>query len=240
MTFASLRTLVRTEIVGLASLAAAAACGLAFIQIADEVTEGETHAIDETILLSLRQVDRQDPIGPRWVEIMFTDLTSLGSTTILTLVTLAVLGYLLITGKRGAALMVLCAVGGGTLLNNLLKMFFDRPRPDLVAHIVDVHTASFPSGHAMLSAITYLTLGALLARVQVRRRVKIYILTLAVTITIMVGVSRVYLGVHWPTDVLAGWCAGASWAILCWIVALYLQRRGKVEEPGEEPGAAKA
>jgi undecaprenyl-diphosphatase len=240
MTLASLRTLVRTEIVGLASLAAIAAGVLAFIGIADEVGEGETHAIDETILLSLREADRQDPIGPRWVEIMFTDLTSLGSTTILTIVTLAVLGYLLMVGKKGAALMVLCAVGGGTLLNSLLKLFFDRPRPDLVAHIVDVHTASFPSGHAMLSAITYLTLGALLARVQERRRVKIYILTLAVTITIMVGVSRVYLGVHWPTDVLAGWCAGASWAILCWIAALYLQRRGKVEEPGAEPGAAKA
>ncbi len=240
MPFASLRTLVRTEIVGLASLAAAAACGLAFIQIADEVTEGETRALDETILLSLRETDRQDPIGPRWVEIMFTDLTSLGSTTILTIVTLAVLGYLLMTGKKGAALMVLCAVGGGTLLNSLLKLFFDRPRPDLVAHIVDVHTTSFPSGHAMLSAITYLTLGALLARVQEKRRVKIYVLTLAVTITIMVGISRVYLGVHWPTDVLAGWCAGASWAILCWIAALYLQRRGKVEEPGEAPGAAKA
>ena len=124
---------------------------------------------------------------------------------------------------------VIAAVVGGTLLSTALKMGFERPRPDLVPHGTRIYTASFPSGHAMLSAVTYLTLGALLARVQKRRRVKALLLGLAILITLLVGMSRVYLGVHWPSDVLAGWCVGAAWAALCWFVALQLQRRGEVE-----------
>jgi undecaprenyl-diphosphatase len=131
--------------------------------------------------------------------------------------------------KRGAALLVLASVGGGALLSTLLKLSFERPRPDLVPHAVAVYTASFPSGHAMLSAVTYLTLGTLLARIQPRRRLRAYIVAVAVLLTLLVGTSRVYLGVHWPTDVLAGWCLGAAWAMLCWAVALWLQRRGRVE-----------
>jgi undecaprenyl-diphosphatase len=115
------------------------------------------------------------------------------------------------------------------LLSTALKLGFARPRPDLVPHGVRVYTASFPSGHAMLSAVTYLTLGALLARVQPQRRVKAFLLGLAIALTVLIGMSRVYLGVHWPSDVLAGWCGGAAWASLCWFVALQLQRRGEVE-----------
>jgi undecaprenyl-diphosphatase len=119
------------------------------------------------------------------------------------------------------------------LLSTLLKLGFERPRPDLVPHAVVVYTASFPSGHAMLSAVTWLTLGALLMRVEPRRRVKAYVLALAVLTTLLVGASRIYLGVHWPTDVLAGWCIGAAWALMCWLAALWLQRRGRVEETRE-------
>ena len=151
----------------------------------------------------------------------------------LTIVVLATLAYLLLARKRGAALLVLGAVVGGMLLSTGLKLGFERPRPDLVPHGARVYTASFPSGHAMLSAITYLTLGALLARVQEGRRIQAFLMGLAVFITLLVGVSRVYLGVHWPSDVLAGWAVGAAWAALCWFVALQLQRRGKVEDPGE-------
>ena len=120
------------------------------------------------------------------------------------------------------------------LLSSGLKGLFDRPRPDLVPHAVEVYTMSFPSGHATLSAVTYLTLGALLARVQPRRRVKAYLLGVAVLLAVLIGASRVYLGVHWPTDVLAGWCVGAAWAMLCWTVATWLQRRGEVEGEHEE------
>ena len=204
---------------------------LAFAGIAAAALGGHLQGFDRAFLLALRTGDAHDPIGPHWVEIMFLDLTSLGSYTIVTVITFAVTGFLLFDGRRGTALLVLAAVGGGTLLNNLLKYMFDRPRPDLVAHAVDVQTTSFPSGHAMLAATVYLTLGVLLARTQHRRSVRIYILALAAAITVLVGVSRVYLGVHWPTDVMAGWCAGAAWAAICWEIARRLQQRGDVEKP---------
>jgi undecaprenyl-diphosphatase len=218
----------------LAALAAVAGLLFAFVELVGDVAEGDTTAFDRAVLLALRNpADLSDPIGPWWLEVMFEDLTSLGGTSVLTLITLAALGYLLMDGKRAAALLVAVSVGGGTLLSTLLKLGFERPRPDLVAHHVDVFTASFPSGHAMLSAVTYLTLGALLARVQARRRHKIYLLALAAFMALLIGFSRIYLGVHWPTDVLAGWAAGAAWALLCWLVALWLQRRGQIEPAAE-------
>ncbi|WP_426959868.1 phosphatase PAP2 family protein [Muricoccus radiodurans] len=111
------------------------------------------------------------------------------------------------------------------IASSLLKIGYDRPRPDLVPHAVEVYTASFPSGHAMLSAVTYLTLGALLMRVQPSRRVRSFVLGMAILTTLMVGISRVYLGVHWPTDVMAGWCFGAGWAVICSMAALLWIRR---------------
>jgi undecaprenyl-diphosphatase len=218
----------------LAGLGALAGILYAFSALVDEVGEGETRAFDTAILLALRNpADTSDPIGPWWLEVMFRDLTSLGSTAVLTLITVIAIGYLLIDGKRGAALLVLAAIGGGTGLSVLLKLGFDRPRPDLVAHAVDVYTTSFPSSHAMLSTVTYLTLGALLARLQERRRQKVYIMGIAAGIALLIGFSRIFLGVHWPTDVLAGWCIGAAWALGCWLVTIWLQRRGKVEHAAE-------
>ncbi|MET0500601.1 MAG: phosphatase PAP2 family protein [Candidatus Binatia bacterium] len=203
---------------------------LLFAKLVDHVRAFETHAFDQAVLLAFRTPgDLADPIGPAWLELLVRDITSLGGITLVTLITVAVIGFLLIDGKRAAALLVLASVGGGSVLSSLLKIGIDRPRPDLVAHLVEVSTASFPSGHAMLSAVIYLTLGALLSRVEARRRVKIYFLTVAVILTFLVGLSRIYLGVHWPTDVLAGWCAGSAWAAFCWRVALALQRGGEVE-----------
>lgn len=208
--------------------------GWAFLEVAEEVSEGEVQAIDRQAILALRvPEDPSDPLGPRWLEEAGRDMTALGGMGVLSLLTLAVAGFLWLGGKPHAALFVLVAVGGGIVLSTALKGFFDRPRPDLVPHGSYVYTTSFPSGHSMLSAVTYLTLGALLARVQARRRLKVYLLTLAVVVTLLVGVSRIYLGVHWPTDVLAGWSAGAAWALLCWVAALLLQRRGRVEEADE-------
>ena len=201
-----------------------------FAQLADEVVEGETRAFDNAVMLAMRSADDpSDPIGPEWFEEGVRDITSLGSSTVLVLVSLIVIGFLLISGAYGAAILVAVSVGGGMLLVHLLKDVFQRARPDLVPHAVQVFTNSFPSGHATLSAVTYLTLGALLARVERPRAAKMYFLGVAITLTMIVGTSRVYLGVHWPTDVLAGWCVGAAWAIICWVVATRLQRRGKVE-----------
>lgn len=202
-----------------------------FAELADEVMEGQTESVDQRILLAMRSpTDRTDPWGPTWVEEIGRDLSALGGAAFLTILTLTVAGYLLLEGKRRAALFALAAIVGGVVLSLILKEGFDRPRPDLVPHGVHVYTTSFPSGHSMMSAVTYLTLGALLARVQLRPTMKAYVLTLAVLLTIAVGTSRVYVGVHWPTDVLAGWTAGATWALLCWLAARWLQRRGKVEQ----------
>jgi len=208
----------------------------AFAKIAEEVMEGETRGFDRFILLALRTPSNpSDPLGPPWVEAMARDITSLGGIVVLLMVSVAAVGFLFLVRRPAAALLVVASVGGGTVLSTLLKLGFERPRPELVPHGAEVFTASFPSGHAMLSAVVYLTLGALLARTQSRRRVKAYLLTLAVLLTGMVGVSRVYLGVHWPTDVMAGWCIGSAWAILCWLVARWLQGRGRMKaESGED------
>lgn len=203
-----------------------AACTWAFIQLADEVGEGEATGFDTAILLSLRDpADPSDPIGPGWFEEVARDVTALGSMTILIGITAAVAGYLWLAGKRRSVALVLASVGGGIAVSSLFKRGFDRPRPDLVPHATEVYTASFPSGHAMLAAVTYLTLAAMLARVQPTRALKIYLFALATFVTALVGISRVYLGVHWPTDVLAGWTAGAAWALACWLVASWLGER---------------
>ncbi|HWJ00705.1 MAG TPA: phosphatase PAP2 family protein [Burkholderiales bacterium] len=207
-----------------------------FISIAGEVREGETADWDRRLLLALRSAaDPAVPWGPPWVQEMARDFTALGGVAMLSLMTFAAVGYLLLARKHYAAVAVFVAVAGGLVLSTLLKLGFDRPRPDLVPHGSLVYTTSFPSGHSMMAAVTYLTLGALLARVEGSIRIKIYLLSVAVVLTVLVGVSRVCLGVHWPTDVAAGWTVGAAWALLCSLVMRRLQRRGKVEPPsGEE------
>jgi undecaprenyl-diphosphatase len=228
----SLRARSLQELVPFAMLALIAAMIAAFGKIADEVIDGETHAFDEAVLRALRNPnDLADPIGPAWLEHVMRDVTSLGSFTVVAFVALVAIGYLLIDGKRAAAVFVLAAIAGGVVISEGLKHLFARPRPELVAHLVEVQTASFPSGHAMLSAVTFLTLGALLARIQSRRRLKAYVVFVAILLTLLIGASRVYLGVHWPTDVLAGWCAGAAWAMGCWLLAIWLQNRGRIEQP---------
>lgn len=229
-----LRARSMQELIPFAILGLIAAMLAGFGKLAGEVIDGDTRAFDEALLRALRNpADPRDPVGPEWIESVMRDITSLGSFTVLTVVTIGVIGYLLIDGKRAAALFVFIAVAGGGILSDLLKYLFARPRPELVAHLVDVRTLSFPSGHAMASAVTFLTLGALLVRVQSRKRLKAYVLSVAIVLTLIIGASRVYLGVHWPTDVLAGWCAGAAWAMGCWLLAHWLQRRGQIEQPGE-------
>lgn len=201
-----------------------------FAGAADAIVGGKTRAFDERILLALRTPgDLSNPIGPIWFEEMMRDFTAIGSTGVLTLMVLAVAGFLVMTRKGHAAVAVLVAVVGGVLVSQTMKWAYARPRPELVPHGAEVYTASFPSGHAMMSAIVYLTLGALLARTQSSPAVKAYVMSVAVILTVLVGTSRVYLGVHWPTDVLAGWVLGAVWALGCWFVMVWLQGRGQVE-----------
>jgi undecaprenyl-diphosphatase len=186
---------------------------------------------DAWLLRALRNPsDPTDPLGPRWVEEMARDFTGLGGMGVLALITAASVCYLFMMRKRHAALFLLAAVLGGLLLSSLLKEAFDRSRPDLVSQLSYVFTDSFPSGHSMMSALTYLTLGTLLARMHKDRHLRAFFFTTAILIALLVGVSRVYLGVHWPSDVLAGWAFGAVWAALCWRLALWFQQRGSVEQ----------
>lgn len=218
------------EMAPLATVALVGLLGWGFIELAGIVLEGDVLGFDRTLLLALREPGNPAmPIGPSWVQESARDLTGLGGHVILGLITLSTVAYLTMTGRGRAAILVLASIGGGMILSAVLKIGFERPRPDLVPHAVRVYTASFPSGHAMLSAVTYLTLGALLARIHEQRRVKLFFLGLALVLTLTIGASRIYLGVHWPSDVLAGWCGGAAWASLCWYAALVLQRQGKVE-----------
>jgi undecaprenyl-diphosphatase len=200
------------------------------VELADDVFEGETRDFDEKVLLAFREdADREDPVGPAWLEEMARDVTGLGGIVVLTFTTLAVAGFFLLQRKWHLAIYVTAAVATGALASAFLKSGFDRSRPDLVAHGQVVYTASFPSGHSMISAVVFLTLGALLAEALRDRALRGYVLGLAGALTLTVGVSRVYLGVHWPTDVLAGWAAGAGWALACWAVSRLLRRRGQIE-----------
>ena len=203
--------------------------------LASEVVEGDTLAFDRWLIAGLRDsADPGSPIGPWWLNKAMVDLTALGGGPFLTLLTIAAAGFLLAARKWGMAVFVVLAIAGGGLAGNLLKWIFVRARPDLVPHLVSVDSASFPSGHAMNSAVTYLTLGVLLSRTQTDQRLKAYLMGTAIFLTLIVGFSRVYLGVHWPTDVVAGWAVGAAWAILASLVAARLQRQHTIEREGEK------
>src|SRR2546421_10374351 len=195
-----------------------------FIGLTDTVMEGHTQRFDQRV----NAFFIHHP-GPPFFQDAGRDLTALGGVTVLTLGIAAVAGYLFLSGQRGLMILVIIATVGGLLVTTSLKHWIDRPRPPLMQPGTIVYTTSFPSGHSALSAATYLTLGALLARAMQSRILKFYFLLIALILTFLVGMSRVYLGAHYPTDVLAGWTVGLVWSLLCWIVARELQRRNVVE-----------
>lgn len=233
----ALAWLGRHELAILLAIGGLAAGVWLFAALADEVMEGGTEKLDRKLLLAFRQPGDLRPLGSPAIQDAARDITALGGVAVLGLLTLGVGVFLALDGKTYMALFVLGAVGSGLLASTLLKAFFGRPRPSLVPYAAYASNSSFPSGHSMMSAVTYLVLGALLARSQEGKLLKAYFLLTAALITVMVGISRVYLGVHWPTDVLAGWTAGAVWALVCWLLARWLQRRHTLEP--EEQHAAK-
>ncbi len=195
------------------------------IRLAGEVIEGETLSFDKRVLMSLRDpADLSRPIGPAWLASGALDVTALGSATVLGLTVFAVAGFLALQGMWRTGAFVTAATGGALVINAALKHLFHRPRPEVVPHLREVMTMSFPSGHALTSAVVYLTLGALSMRIAERGITKFYCMAVAMLVTGLVGLSRVYLGVHYPTDVLAGWLVGLSWALVCWLVHRALER----------------
>ncbi len=208
---------------------------LLFAWIADEALEGSTGKLDAQILLAFRHPgDPALPIGPLWLLQVAIDLSALGGFTVLWLLSAAAIGLLLTLRRWTEAVVLTVSLGGASVLNAVLKLGFHRVRPDVVPHLAVVSNASFPSGHAMLSAATYLTIGAMLAQAQPKLGPRVYILGLAVVVAMLVGISRLYLGVHWPSDVLAGWCLGAAWALAFWVFA----RKAKQAAPSSPPPLA--
>jgi undecaprenyl-diphosphatase len=212
-------------------LAISAIALLGFIGLADLVMDGDTRDVDERILLALRSAP-DDPIGPKWLEAYMRDVTALGGFAVLSIIVLGVSGFLAATNRQRIALRIFAISLSGWLLTHAVKLVFLRPRPDLVEHGADFYATSFPSGHAMTSAIVYLTLGAALARTTDDGRVKLYVLALAIALTVTIGFSRVYLGVHWPTDVLGGWALGAAWVGVAWQAFRVIDRRAEKRQRG--------
>jgi undecaprenyl-diphosphatase len=198
---------------------------LAFLQLADAIQTGPL-SIDQRILLALRSpVDVTVGRGGPTVEGVVRDITALGSPTLAILFSLTVVGWLLLTDRPGAALFVTIAMLGAWALNDGLKELFDRQRPSIVPHLVDLDSPSFPSGHTMVSAVFYPTLAELLGRLVHQSRVRFYLMGVALGVAVLVGFSRIYLAMHYPSDVLGGLAVGFAWALLCGIVARLLQRR---------------
>jgi undecaprenyl-diphosphatase len=217
----------RFELKSIATVAAIAGALIGLVVLTSLVVGGSTTAFDHRLLLSLREAGNpNDPLGAPWFEEMVRDVSALGSTVVLTLAVAIGATYLLLikAPQKAAFLLIACVVG--TSINRLLKVVFGRERPDLVAHETLTSGASYPSGHSANSAIIYLLLGMMLARVEDSYAAKAYIFLVCVLITLLVGLSRIYLGVHWPTDVIAGWALGAVWALLCWMVLINLQPSG--------------
>ncbi len=197
-----------------------------FISPADEVMEKETHHFDETILLAMREPgNTKDPVGPPWLGEMARDITALGGFALLSGVMFVATGVALFSGKRRLAVAGVISVFVGGIFVVVLKQGFNRPRPELVEHATLVSLPGFPSGHSTMAALVWLTLGIVIARTQPRQSLRVFVVAISVAITLLVGVSRVYLGVHWPTDVLAGWTLGGAWAVLFWLIAVKVDRR---------------
>jgi len=229
----------RTELTFLLGGLLVAVLLLAFVQLSNVVLSGGTQQFDVAVLKALRRADDlSKPIGPRWLPEAAVDLTALGSAWVIGLVVLAVVGFLALQAKWRTATFVFVASVGGWVLNAALKAMFQRPRPDVVPHLREVMSLSFPSGHAMTSAAVYLTLGAMLMRISERRATKIYCMVTAVLVTVLVGSTRVYLGVHYPSDVVAGWLIGMSWAVGCWLVERSIERRTGIRREQHEQSRA--
>ncbi len=202
----------------------------AFIKIGRAVSGQETAGFDEAILLALRTTP-DDPIGPQSLTNAFMHISALGSGAVTGLIVLISIIFFVVAGHwRYALLMLACSLG--TLAGmSLLKNFYERERPTVVTHIDPPGGHSFPSGHSMISAALYMTLAVLIARTLEKRRQRVTVVVIGAALTMLIGFTRLYLGVHYPTDVLAGWTAGLLWALVCGLIVQRLGKRGAEDMP---------
>jgi len=211
-----------------AMLAVAALGVVAFLYIAHEVGEASFEQLDAALLLAFRNpLDLNDPVGPSWLAETVLEVTALGGYPLILIIMAAVIGGLCVARLFGPALFVVLALFSGLLVSQGLKSFYARPRPDIVPQLDIVHTASFPSGHAMMATLFYLTLATVIARLTDKTAVRAYVFGVAILLSLVIGISRIYLGVHWPSDVLAGWALGVAWAALSWLAVSLLRSRRK-------------
>ncbi|WP_426038036.1 phosphatase PAP2 family protein [Brevundimonas sp. DC300-4] len=217
-------TVARAEFAALGALAIVTLGTMTFVEIADDMTEADGQAFDQMVLHWMQPVAGQ-PRGPWWLHEAAADITSLGGIAVLTLFAVVALGMLLILRKWLSALLLLIGLAGGVALSEGLKALFQRERPPAAFQAVETLNASFPSGHALLSTVFYLTVAVMMTRAFPRRRLKAYVLGVGMVFALMVGLTRVYLGAHWASDVMAGWCVGAAWAMALWLVSYAVERR---------------
>ncbi len=210
----------------LLAFAVAAISATVFFEIGDEVLEGDALKWDRMVLLALREPGMpSDPLGPPWLEEAAVELTAIGSLPVIGLLSVSLLGFLLVHHRFGSTVFATLSIGGGLGAAHLLKLVYGRPRPELVEPLTVVHTQSFPSGHTMGATVVVLTLAALVARLIPSRAGQTYVFVMAACWAGSIGLTRVYLGVHWPSDVLAGWAMGVSWAAGCWAAVSMVQNR---------------
>ena len=218
--------IARTEFVALSALLLIGLGVLIFAELAEDMREGDGHAFDQWVLSALRQgSDPSDAWGPWWLSTAANDLTALGGISVLGLFAAIAVIFLVIQKKRLSAVLLVLGLVGGVIFSEVLKAIFERARPPEAFQAVETINASFPSGHALLSTVFYLSLAVMLARAFPSRRLKAYIIGAGVLIAVLVGLTRVYLGAHWATDVFAGWSVGAAWAMALWLVSYAVERR---------------
>jgi undecaprenyl-diphosphatase len=221
--------LARSELLALSALLVIGLGVSLFAGLAEEMREGDGQAFDQWILSAMRpNADPADAWGPAWLEIAANDLTALGAVSVLILFAAIAVIFLVLQKKRLSALLLVLGLAGGVGLSEGLKAVFGRARPPEVFQAVETINASFPSGHALLSTVFYLSLAVTLARAFPARRLKGYIIGVGVMLAVLVGLTRIYLGAHWATDVFAGWSIGAAWAMALWLVSYAVARRQAV------------
>ncbi len=219
--------LARTEFAALGALMIIAFGAAAFADLAEDMHEPGGEVFDLRVLHLMRPYadDPSRPWGPWWLKEAASDMTSLGGISVLGLFATIAILFLIIQRKRLSALLMVVGLAGGVALSEGLKAVFERERPPVAYQAVRTINASFPSGHALLSAVFYLSLGVMLTRAFPERRFKIYVLGVAILITLLIGTTRIYLGAHWATDVFAGWSVGAAWAMTLWLTSYAIERR---------------